>query len=43
MWRPETEEPMQLNWVAILSFSGSVALSMAIWVGLFRAYQLLVN
>jgi len=43
MWRPETEEPMQLNWVAILSLSGSMVLSMAIWVGLFRAYQLLVN
>jgi hypothetical protein len=43
MWRPETEEPMQLNWAAILSFTGSVALSMAIWVGLFRAYQHLVR
>ena len=37
MWRPE-EEPMHLNWVAILSLTGSVAVSMAIWVGLFRIY-----
>jgi hypothetical protein len=43
MWRPETEEPMHLNWVAIVSFTGSVVLSMAIWVGLFRAYEVLVN
>jgi len=43
MWRPETEEPMHLNWVAVLSFTGSVAVSMAIWVGLFRIYQILVR
>jgi len=43
MWRPETEEPMHLNWVAICSFTGSVVLSMAIWVGLFRAYERLVK
>jgi hypothetical protein len=43
MWRPETEEPMHLNWVAIFSFTGSVVLSMAIWVGLFRAYEHLVR
>jgi hypothetical protein len=43
MWRPETEEPMHLNWVAIFSFTGSVVVSMTIWVGLFRAYQHLVR
>ena len=43
MWRPEPEEPMQLNWVAIFSFTGSVVLSMAIWVGLFRVYEHLVR
>jgi len=43
MWRPETEEPMHLNWVAIFSFTGSIVVSMAIWVGLFRAYQHLVR
>ncbi len=43
MWRPETEEPMHLNWVAIFSYTGSAAISMALWVGLFRAYQHLVR
>ena len=43
MWRPDADEPMHLNWVAILSFTGSVAVSMAIWVVLFRAYQHLVR
>jgi hypothetical protein len=25
-----------LNWIAILSYSGSVAVSLAIWIGAFR-------
>ena len=26
----------RLNWVAILSYTGSLAVSLAIWAGLFR-------
>jgi hypothetical protein len=43
MWRPDADEHVHLNWVAILSLTGSVVVSMAIWIGLFRAYQLLVR
>ena len=35
----EREPVLQLNWVAILSYTGSVALSLAIWVGLFRIVE----
>jgi hypothetical protein len=31
----EREQSAQLNWIAILSYTGSVAVSLAIWVGLF--------
>jgi len=33
---PEVDEPVQLNWLAIVSFTGSVAVSVGIWIGLFR-------
>jgi hypothetical protein len=39
MWRHETDEPVCLNWMAILSYTGSVAVSLAIWLGLFRAVE----
>lgn len=39
MWHEETEESIHLNWIAILSLTGSIAGSLAIWVGLFRAVQ----
>ena len=42
MWRNDTEET-HLNWVAILSFAGSVACSFAIWVGLIRFAERLVK
>ena len=29
--------PAQWNWVAIISYAGSLAVSLAIWTGLFRA------
>jgi len=30
------ESLVQLNWIAILSYTGSLAISLAIWAGLFR-------
>ena len=39
MFHDQAEESVRLNWTAIVSFSGSVAVSLAIWVGLFRALQ----
>jgi len=39
MWQEELEEPVHLNWTAILSFTGSIACSLAIWLGLFRVIQ----
>jgi hypothetical protein len=33
------ERSAQLNWIAILSYTGSVAVSLAIWVGLFRVVE----
>lgn len=36
MWILESEKSVHLNWIAILSYTGSLALSLAIWTGLFR-------
>ena len=35
----ERERYVQLNWIAILSYTGSLVVSVAIWVGLFRVVQ----
>lgn len=43
MWIRESEKYVQLNWVAIFSYTASLAVSLAIWRGLFRAVQLLVK
>jgi len=43
MWQEELEEPAQLNWTAILSLTGSIACSLAIWLGLFRMVQYFVK
>jgi hypothetical protein len=43
MWRNDTEEPTQLNWIAILSLTGSVACSLAIWIGLIRVVERFVK
>ncbi len=43
MWHDEVEEPTHLNWTAILSLTASIAGSLAIWIGLFRAVQYLVK
>ena len=39
MWMRESEEciRVQWNWIAIISYAGSLAVSLAIWMGLFRA------
>ncbi len=43
MVRDNTEEPVRLNWTAILSIGGSLVASLALWAGLIRAIQVLVR
>jgi len=43
MWREVSNGQVRPNWTAILSISGSVAVSVALWVGLIRAIAALVN
>ncbi|MGA7295009.1 MAG: hypothetical protein WBW53_12745 [Terriglobales bacterium] len=43
MWTQESERSVQLNWIAIFSYAASLAVSLAIWGGLFRAVQFLVK
>jgi hypothetical protein len=43
MWQERTEEPIHVNWTAILSLTGSIVCSLAIWAALFRAVQYLVK
>ncbi len=33
----------QLNWIAILSYTGCLAVSLAIWLGLFRVLERFVR
>jgi hypothetical protein len=37
MWIHESETDIHWNWTAILSYTASVAVSLAIWKGLFLA------
>ena len=39
MWQDDTEEAVRPNWMAILSFTGSVICSLGIWVGLIRVIE----
>jgi len=39
MWRSEADEHVYLNWIAILSYSGSLVVSLGIWIGLFRMFH----
>jgi hypothetical protein len=39
----ERERVVQLNWIAILSYTGSLAASLAIWAGLFRVVERLMK
>ncbi len=41
MWIRENER--SVNWIAIFSYTASVAVSLAIWTGLFRAVAHLVK
>ncbi len=43
MWIRESEKSLHWNWIAILSYTASLAVSLAIWRGLFRAVQLLIK
>jgi hypothetical protein len=35
----EKERPVQPNWIAILSYTGSLVVSLAVWVGLVRILE----
>ena len=37
------EKKLEVNWTAILSYTGSVAVSLAVWFGVFRAVQYLIK
>jgi hypothetical protein len=37
------EKFVHWNWIAIFSYAGSLAVSLAIWTGLFRALGHLLN
>jgi len=39
----ESERCVQWNWIAIFSYTASLAVSLAIWTGLFRAVAHLVK
>ncbi len=37
MWTRESERSVHWNWIAIFSYAASLAVSLAIWKGLFLA------
>ncbi len=43
MWIRESERYVQWNWIAIFSYTVSLAVSVAIWRGLFLAVERLVK
>jgi hypothetical protein len=43
MWIRESEMCAHWNWIAIFSYTASLAVSLAIWGGLFRAMEFLVK
>jgi hypothetical protein len=43
MWTRETESRVHCNWIAIFSYAASIAVSLAIWRGLFLAVEHLVK
>lgn len=44
MWIPGNESRyVHWNWIAIFSYAASLAVSLAIWRGLFRAVQFLAK
>ncbi len=43
MWTREPEKHLHWNWTVIFSYAASLAISLAIWRGLFRAVERLVK
>jgi hypothetical protein len=43
MWTRDQETSVQWNWIAILSYAASIAVSIAIWAGVIRGVQHLVK
>ncbi len=43
MWIRESDRFVHWNWIAIFSYSASLAVSLAIWRGVFRAVGYLVK
>ena len=43
MWIRESERCVHWNWIAIFSYTASLAVSLAIWGGLFRAVEYLAK
>jgi hypothetical protein len=43
MWIRESESSVHWNWIAIFSYSASLVLGLSIWMGLFRAAELLMK
>jgi hypothetical protein len=43
MWIRESDSSIQLNWIAIFSYTASLAVSVVIWTGVFRAVGYLVK
>lgn len=43
MWTPEPERRVRWNWTVIVSYAASLALSLAVWGGLFQAVAHLVK
>lgn len=43
MWTREIERCAHWNWIAIFSYTASLAISLAIWRGLFLAVEHLVK
>jgi hypothetical protein len=43
MWTRESDRYLHWNWIAIFSYTASLAVSLAIWKGVFRAVGYLVK
>ena len=43
MWIRESERSVHWNWIAIFSYAASLAVSLAIWKGVFLAAGLLLK
>jgi len=43
MWTRDSDRFLHWNWIAIFSYTASLAVSLAIWKGVFRAVGYLVK